>query len=52
MSTSGRRGWGNCYEEGDMTVPLSGFKQSDIGRDRSANAVEKYTELKTTWIQL
>ncbi|MEU6115219.1 aldehyde dehydrogenase [Streptomyces sp. NPDC047117] len=44
--------WVNCYEEGDLTVPFGGYKQSGNGRDKSAHALEKYTELKTTWIQL
>jgi len=44
--------WVNCYEEGDMTVPFGGYKQSGNGRDKSAHALEKYTELKTTWIAL
>nr|WP_232328365.1 aldehyde dehydrogenase [Kibdelosporangium sp. MJ126-NF4]CEL20750.1 Aldehyde dehydrogenase [Kibdelosporangium sp. MJ126-NF4]CTQ89663.1 Aldehyde dehydrogenase (EC 1.2.1.3) [Kibdelosporangium sp. MJ126-NF4] len=44
--------WVNCYEEGDLTVPFGGMKQSGNGRDKSVHAVEKYTELKTTWIQL
>ncbi|MEV0640954.1 aldehyde dehydrogenase [Streptomyces sp. NPDC050619] len=44
--------WVNCYEEGDLTVPFGGVKQSGNGRDKSTHAIEKYTELKTTWIQL
>ncbi|ONI74761.1 aldehyde dehydrogenase PuuC [Actinosynnema sp. ALI-1.44] len=44
--------WVNCYEEGDLTVPFGGMKQSGNGRDKSWHALEKYTELKTTWIQL
>ena len=44
--------WVNCYEEGDLTVPFGGMKQSGNGRDKSAHALEKYTELKTTWIKL
>ncbi|MGC5568622.1 aldehyde dehydrogenase [Streptomyces sp. FR-108] len=44
--------WVNCYEEGDLTVPFGGMKQSGNGRDKSVHALEKYTELKTTWIQL
>ncbi|MFF1261160.1 aldehyde dehydrogenase [Streptomyces sp. NPDC058321] len=44
--------WVNCYEEGDLTVPFGGMKESGNGRDKSAHALEKYTELKTTWIQL
>jgi acyl-CoA reductase-like NAD-dependent aldehyde dehydrogenase len=42
----------NCYDEGDLTVPFGGYKQSGIGRDKSLHALEKYTELKTTWIDL
>jgi 4-guanidinobutyraldehyde dehydrogenase/NAD-dependent aldehyde dehydrogenase len=42
----------NCYDADDLTVPFGGFKQSGIGRDKSLHALEKYTELKTTWIQL
>lgn len=44
--------WVNCFDAGDMTVPHGGFKESGIGRDRSLYAMEKYCELKTTWIQL
>lgn len=44
--------WVNCYEEGDLAVPFGGMKQSGNGRDKSLHALEKYTELKTTWIQL
>ena len=33
-------------------MPFVGMKQSRNGRDESAHALEKYTELKSTWIQL
>jgi 4-guanidinobutyraldehyde dehydrogenase/NAD-dependent aldehyde dehydrogenase len=42
----------NCYDADDITVPFGGFKQSGNGRDKSLHALEKYTELKTTWIDL
>jgi acyl-CoA reductase-like NAD-dependent aldehyde dehydrogenase len=42
----------NCYDQDDLTVPFGGFKQSGIGRDKSLHALEKYTELKTTWLDL
>lgn len=42
----------NCYDEDDITVPFGGYKQSGNGRDKSIHALEKYTELKTTWIKL
>jgi gamma-glutamyl-gamma-aminobutyraldehyde dehydrogenase len=44
--------WVNCYEEGDLTVPFGGVKASGHGRDKSRHAMEKYTDLKTTWISL
>ena len=44
--------WINCFDAGDMTTPFGGFKQSGFGRDKSLHAMDKYTELKTTWIQL
>jgi acyl-CoA reductase-like NAD-dependent aldehyde dehydrogenase len=42
----------NCYDADDITVPFGGFKQSGTGRDKSLHAFDKYTELKTTWIDL
>ncbi len=42
----------NSYDEDDITVPFGGFKQSGNGRDKSLHALQKYTELKTTWIRL
>jgi acyl-CoA reductase-like NAD-dependent aldehyde dehydrogenase len=42
----------NCYDADDLTVPFGGFKQSGTGRDKSLHAFDKYTELKTTWIDL
>jgi gamma-glutamyl-gamma-aminobutyraldehyde dehydrogenase/4-guanidinobutyraldehyde dehydrogenase/NAD-dependent aldehyde dehydrogenase len=44
--------WVNCFDHGDNTVPFGGFKQSGTGRDKSRHALEKYTQLKTTWIHL
>ncbi len=42
--------WVNCFDSSDITVPFGGFKQSGFGRDKSMHAMEKYTQLKTTWI--
>jgi len=42
----------NNYNDGDMTVPFGGYKQSGNGRDKSLHALDKFTELKTTWISL
>ncbi|MCC3862105.1 aldehyde dehydrogenase [Pseudemcibacter aquimaris] len=45
--------WVNGWDpSGDMTIPFGGFKQSGFGRDKSIHALEKYTDLKTTWISL
>jgi 4-guanidinobutyraldehyde dehydrogenase/NAD-dependent aldehyde dehydrogenase len=42
----------NQYDNDDITVPFGGYKQSGNGRDKSLHAIDKYTELKTTWIQI
>lgn len=42
----------NTYGGADVTVPLAGAKQSGNGADKSLHALEKYTDLKTAWIQL
>ncbi|MCJ9430276.1 aldehyde dehydrogenase [Kordiimonas marina] len=45
--------WVNCWDPtGDMSIPFGGYKQSGFGRDKSLHAIEKYTNLKTTWVQL
>jgi 4-guanidinobutyraldehyde dehydrogenase/NAD-dependent aldehyde dehydrogenase len=44
--------WVNNYFGGDMTAPFGGVKQSGNGRDKSIHAMEKYTEMKATWISL
>ncbi|MEU6886085.1 aldehyde dehydrogenase [Streptomyces viridosporus] len=45
--------WVNNYDESDITVPFSGYRQSGFGApDKSLHALEKYTQLKTTWIKL
>lgn len=42
----------NTYGGADVTVPLSGVKQSGNGADKSLHAMDKYFDLKTAWIQL
>ncbi|WP_423196114.1 MULTISPECIES: aldehyde dehydrogenase [unclassified Cupriavidus] len=44
--------WVNCYMDGDITVPFGGVRQSGSGRDKSLHALDKYQDLKTTWIRL
>ncbi len=42
----------NCINSGDATTPFGGYKQSGMGRESSLHALNFYTELKTTWIEL
>ncbi len=42
----------NNYNDGDMTVPWGGYKQSGTGCDKSFHALDKFSELKMTWINL
>jgi len=45
--------WVNCWDpSGDMSIPFGGYKQSGFGRDKSLHAIDKYMNLKTTWVQL
>ena len=42
----------NTYGGADVTVPLPGHRQSGNGTDKSLHALDKYTDIKTAWIQL
>ena len=42
----------NCYEEGDSSVPFGGRKLSGHGSDKSNHGLDKFTTVKTTWMQL
>ncbi len=44
--------WVNTYHVSDMSLPFGGFKQSGFGRDKSLHALDGYTQLKTTWIDI
>ncbi|WP_298229802.1 aldehyde dehydrogenase family protein [Gryllotalpicola sp.] len=44
--------WVNCWEEGDMSMPFGGVGASGFGRDKGARAVDKYVDVKSTWIEL
>ena len=44
--------WINEYNVSEMSTPFGGYKQSGFGRDKSLHALDKYCELKCTWIQL
>ncbi|MFF4253931.1 aldehyde dehydrogenase [Streptomyces sp. NPDC001663] len=42
----------NTVDAINVAAPFGGFKQSGIGRDLSLHALDKYTGLKTTWMDL
>lgn len=44
----------NAYADDahDITVPFGGRKLSGFGRDKSLHALDKYVQLKTTWVKL
>lgn len=45
--------WINNFDTSDITVPFGGYKQSGFGgKDKSLHALDKYTHIKTTWINL
>jgi acyl-CoA reductase-like NAD-dependent aldehyde dehydrogenase len=44
--------WINTFDTADITVPFGGYKQSGFGRDKGLAALDGYTQLKTTWLDL
>ena len=44
--------WVNCYDVFDAAAPFGGFKQSGIGRELGAYALQNYTEVKTVTVRL
>jgi 4-(gamma-glutamylamino)butanal dehydrogenase len=42
----------NCYGGSDLTVPLGGVKQSGNGYDKSLHALDKFTDLRSAWMQI
>ncbi len=45
--------WINNFDTSDITVPFGGYKESGFGgKDKSLLALDKYTNVKTTWINL
>ncbi|WP_432696423.1 aldehyde dehydrogenase [Marinobacterium sp. YM272] len=42
----------NTMDALDFCTPFGGYKQSGFGRDLSLHALDKFTQLKTTWIKL
>ena len=44
--------WVNCFDNGDMTQPFGGYKQSGQGRDKCLESLLSYTQTKSVWISL
>ncbi len=45
--------WVNNFDASDITAPFGGYKESGFGgKDKSLLALDKYTNVKTTWINL
>ncbi|HZD52517.1 MAG TPA: aldehyde dehydrogenase family protein [Woeseiaceae bacterium] len=44
--------WVNCFDEGDMTQPFGGYKQSGNARDKCMESLLSYTQTKSAWIRL
>jgi acyl-CoA reductase-like NAD-dependent aldehyde dehydrogenase len=44
--------WVNSYEDGDMTQPFGGYKQSGHARDKCMESLKSYTQSKSAWIRL
>ena len=44
--------WVNCFDEGDMTQPFGGWKQSGNARDKCFDSLLSYTQSKSAWIRL
>jgi gamma-glutamyl-gamma-aminobutyraldehyde dehydrogenase len=44
--------WINCFDEGDMTQPFGGFKQSGNTRDKCMDSFKSYTQAKSAWFRL
>jgi acyl-CoA reductase-like NAD-dependent aldehyde dehydrogenase len=42
----------NCYDLGDVSLPVGGIKESGFGRDKSLHALDNYMVLKGTFINL
>jgi acyl-CoA reductase-like NAD-dependent aldehyde dehydrogenase len=44
--------WINSFDEGDMTQPFGGYKQSGHARDKCFDSIKSYTQSKSAWFRL
>lgn len=44
--------WVNSFDEGDMTQPWGGYKQSGFGRDKCLETMMLHTQTKSVWLDI
>ena len=44
--------WINSFDEGDMTQPFGGYKQSGNARDKCLDSFKSYSQTKSAWFRL
>jgi acyl-CoA reductase-like NAD-dependent aldehyde dehydrogenase len=44
--------WINSFDEGDMTQPFGGYKQSGHARDKCFDSIKSYMQSKSAWFRL
>jgi gamma-glutamyl-gamma-aminobutyraldehyde dehydrogenase len=44
--------WVNTFDEGDMTMPFGGYKQSGNAKDNCMESVISYTQEKAAWLNI
>lgn len=44
--------WVNTFDDGDMTQPFGGWKQSGNARDKCFESLLEYTQTKSAWLRL
>jgi gamma-glutamyl-gamma-aminobutyraldehyde dehydrogenase len=44
--------WINSFDEGDMTQPFGGYKQSGNSRDKCLDSFKSYLQTKSAWFRL
>lgn len=44
--------WVNCFEGDDLSVPVGGVGKSGFGRTKGLAVLDKYSDVKTTWVHL
>jgi aldehyde dehydrogenase (NAD+) len=43
--------WVNTYRKSSFTTPFGGYKESGVGREKGAEAIDEYLQTKSVWIE-